>query len=234
MSLLERVVEALGGARWGRLRRFTGHFKLDGAVLASLPNSHSLKEIVAEGDIAARSIRISGFSAAPVAWVFHPDFVGIQQPDGGFVGVRREVAPRGFHPPPWDESELVYLCGLSIWSCMTVPWAMLGAGVRIEELADWREGTETWRRLRLITPSGALDYAHDKTLYFDQAGMLRRTDFDLDCDGGWPIAAYSSAPQRFSGLTTPTLYRALRRNVAGVAPDQPSLLDIEIFDAAFD
>jgi hypothetical protein len=234
MSLLEQVVEASGGERWGRLRRFTGHLMLGGAMIAGLPGSHSLKEVVVEGDIAAGSVRISGFSAGSLGWLFHPDFVGIQHPEGGFVGVRREVAPMGLHRPPWDEPDLVYLCGLSVWCCMTLPWSLLASGVRVEEGEDWRQGGETWRRLKLTTPVGALDCAREKTLYFDPAGMLRRTDFELDCDGCRPLAIYSSAPQRFSGLTMPTLYRALRRDGAERAPETPTLLDVEIFDAAFD
>ncbi len=50
---------------------------LDGSVVAPLEHANSLKELVAEGDVAARSVQISGFSGAGGVWGFHPDFVTI-------------------------------------------------------------------------------------------------------------------------------------------------------------
>ena len=95
MSLMERAFEAAGGARWSSLRRFTTHLLLDGAAVRPLQQPHSLKAIVAEGDLESRSIRISGFSDAGGAWGFFPDFVTIQRDDGAFVGACR-YAPLGY------------------------------------------------------------------------------------------------------------------------------------------
>ena len=233
MSLLERAYEAAGGARWSALRHFTGYLMLDGSLVAPLKGPLSLKEIVAEGDVARRSIRISGFSDGCGAWGFHPDFITIQHDDGAFVGARREVAPRAFRSPK-DEAELVYLCGLSIWCCMTAPLAMQGADVQAEDLGAWSEHGQTWRRLKVRGAKGALAYARECVMYFSDDGLLRRTDFDLACGETIPIAAYSSAHQSFSGLTVPTLHRAVKRGASGHSPGGAPLLDVEIFDAAFD
>jgi hypothetical protein len=205
---------------------------LNGSVVAPLLRTHSLKELVAEGDVAARSVRISGFSDAGGVWGFRPDFISIQRDDGGFLGARREVAPRAFHHDK-DEAELVYLCGLSIWSCLIGPLALLGDGAQAEELGVWAEHGQTGVRLKVTAPEGALAYAREMVMYFDDDGMLWRTDFDLVCGETVPIVNYSSAHQSFSGLTVPTLHRALRR----VTPDGTSarapLLDVEVFDVTF-
>lgn len=234
MSLLNQVRAAAGGPRWAGVSRFKSHLLLDGSVVAPFESVYRLKEIVAVGDVAARSVRISGLSAACSAWGFYPDFVTIQRDDGCFVGARREVAPRAFRCPK-DEAELVYLCGLSIWSCMTAPLALLEGGVRTQELGAWREQGQTWRRLKVRTHEGALAYAREAVMYFDDDGMLRRTDFELFCGHRVPVVAYSSAHQCFSGYTVPTLYRALYRAPApsGGVLERAPLLDIEIFDAAF-
>ena len=232
MSLIDRVREAAGGARWTKLRRFKSHLMLEGSAVASLCSDHSLKEIVAEGDVATSSVRISGFSEASGAWGFHPDFVTIQRHDGGFIGARRQSAPRAFRYPK-DEAELVYLCGLSIWSCMTVPLAWLAEGVQTEELGAWSEQGQTWHRLKVTAPEGALAYAREAVMYFDADGMLRRTDFEWKCGGAFPVVTYSSAYQCFAGFTLPTLHRALRRAPLGGVLQRTPLLDIEIFDAAF-
>jgi hypothetical protein len=232
VSLRDEALEAAGGARWATLRHFTSHLLLDGSLVEPLEGPHSLKEIVAEGDLVSRSIRISGFSNAGGAWGFYPDFVTIQHDDGAFVGARRAAAPRPFRNPK-DEPELVYLCGLSIWSCMTAPLAML-SDEQTEELGAWSEHGEIWRRLRVRAPEGALAYAREAVMYFGSDGLLRRTDFDIVCGDKIRLVVYSSAYQVFSGLTVPTLYRTLRRTASGGALKKKPVLDIEIFDVAFD
>ena len=233
MSLRDEVFEAAGGVRWSAMRHFTSHLMLDGSLVEPLGGPHSLKEIVAEGDLVSRSIRISGFSDAGAAWGFFPDFVTIQHDDGAFIGARREAAPRPFRCPK-DEAELVYMCGLSIWSCMTAPLTMLGDDVHAEELGAWSEHGETWWRLRVRAPEGALAYAREAVMYFGGDGLLRRTDFEIVCGDTLRLVAYSSAHQSFSGLTMPTLHRTVRRAASGEALERKPVLDIEIFDAAFD
>jgi hypothetical protein len=232
MTLRDRVFEAAGGARWARLRHFVSHLMLDGALVEPLEGRHSLKEIVAEGDLARRSVRMSGFSDAGGAWGFHPDFVTIRHDDGAFIGARREAAPRPFRNPK-DEAELVYLCGLSIWSCMTAPLAVLG-DVDAEELGTWSEHGQTWWRLRVRAPEGALACASEAVMYFGDDGLLRRTDFDVVCGETIRLVDYTSAHQSFCGLTVPTLHRTVRRTAPGAAADRKPVLDIEIFDVAFD
>ena len=232
MSLRDEVFEAAGGARWTTLRHFTGHLMLDGSLVEPLEGPHSLKEIVAEGNLARRSIRISGFSDAGGAWGFHPDFVTIRHDDGAFLGARREAAPRPFRNPK-DEAELVYLCGLSIWSCMTAPLAMLGDDVHAEELGAWSEQGQTWWRLGVRPPEGVLAYAREAVMYFGDDGLLRRTDFDIVCGDTVRLVAYASAHQSFSGLTVPTLHRTVRRTASGGALAKKPVLDIEIFDVTF-
>jgi hypothetical protein len=233
MSLRDKIFEAAGGARWTELRRFTSHLMLNGSLVEPLKATHFLKEIVAEGDLASRSIRISGFSDGGGAWGFFPDFIAIQQDDGAFVGARREAAPRPFRSPT-DEAELVYLCGLSIWNCMTAPLALLGRDTHSEELGAWTEHGQTWHRLRVNTPQSALAYSREAVMYFDDDGLLRRTDFDIVCGEATPLVAYASAHQSFSGLTIPTLHRIVKRPPSGAPPQRNPVLDVEIFDAAFD
>jgi hypothetical protein len=182
--------------------------------------------------LASRSIRISGFADAGGAWGFHPDFVTIQHDDGGFQGARREPAPQRFRHPK-DEIELVYLCGLSIWCCMTAPLVMLGSDSQTEELGAWSEHGETWERLWVKPPEGALACAREAVMYFGGDSLLRRTDFEVDCGENVPLAAYSSAYQSFSGVTLPTLHRVMTRTASGAPRAKRPILDIEIFDAAF-
>jgi hypothetical protein len=79
-----------------------------------------------------------------------------------------------------------------------------------------------------------LAYAREAVMYFGGDGLLRRTDFDIVCGETIRLVAYSSAHQSFSGLTVPTLYRTVRRTASGAALERKPVLDVEIFDVAFD
>src|ERR1700761_5191570 len=203
LSLQDRALEAGGGYRLAGLRRFTGHFLLAGSLVAPLVQKHALKEIVADGDLKNRSIRVSGFSASGGAWGFSPQFVTIQRDDGAFVGARHKEAPAPFDSPQ-GEADLVYFCGLSIWTCMTSPTSLLGPGAQTAELRAVREDGESRWRLQVKAPEDVLAYSHDLIMYFDDDGHLRRTDFDVECGGLLQLSHYASAHQTFSGLTIPT------------------------------
>lgn len=232
MSLMERALEAAGGARWAGLRHFKIHLLLDGALVRRFERPQSLKEIVAEGDAISRSMRISGFSPAGGTWGFHPDFVSIQRDDGVYIGARRDIAPRPFEHPQ-DDPELVYLCGLSIWSCLTAPWVLLHEAMQAEELGAWSEQGHTWWRLKVRLLEGVLAYSREAVMYFDAEGLLRRTDYDVVCGDTTKLIVYASAHQAFSGLTVPTLHRILRSASPDETAERKPLLDLEIFDAAF-
>jgi hypothetical protein len=232
MPLLDRVLEAAGGGRWTHLHQFTSHLLLDGTLIAPFVGPRSCKEIVAEGDLETRSVRISGFQPRGRTWGFNPDYVTIQREDGAFQGSTQVPAPRPFHRPK-DESEVVYLCGLSIWTCMTAPMVLLGEGSQVEELGPWQEHGETWQRLKVRTPEGALAYARELLMYFGEDGLIRRTDFDMVCGEATSLVAYASAHQAFSGMTVPTLHRIVRRAPRQDGARAKPVLDIEIFDAIF-
>jgi hypothetical protein len=71
----------------------------------------------------------------------------------------------------------------------------------------------------------------EQTFYFDAAGLQRRTDHDLL---DTKVAQYSWAHQEFGGIVVPTLRRSLMLQSDGTVIAKPALLDVEIFDAAFE
>lgn len=230
VSLIDQVRDAHGGHRWDALTGFKGYVAIKGAAIARLQGSHELREVVAEGDIAAPSIRISGFAEA-TDWCVFPDFVAIRRSDGRFLGVRR--SPNGGFPNSMDAADEIYLCSLGVWMCMTAPLTLQGAGARVEELDDWVEEGEHQLRLEVAAPAQGLTPAREATLYFDTARMLRRVDFASLANKKCSVSVYCSAFQSFAGFVLPTLYRTLRRPEGQEGMKQSSYLDVEIFDANY-
>jgi hypothetical protein len=120
-----------------------------------------------------------------------------------------------------------------VWMCMTAPLTLRSADAVFEDLGDWVESGERWRRLKVTAPARGLAPAWVTILYFDREWMMRRVDFDSRRYIGDSMTVYCSAFQRFAGLTLPTLFRALRRSADGQVVKRPPFLDIEIFEATF-
>jgi hypothetical protein len=63
-------------------------------------------------------------------------------------------------------------------------------GFEAREGKPWREGSETWRRLDVVSPSGFPAHASEQSFYFDERGDLRRHDYGAEVFGSKPSAHY--------------------------------------------
>ena len=235
MTLLDEAIEASGGLRrWNELKRFTLQVSIDGDLLSRSNRAGQFKEIVAEGCIRKQFVRLCGFASPGECGVYRPDRVTIEDPDGNVL--------RTLHNPLMalqhytgetlvDDLHLVFLCGFSLWQCLMTPFILAQSGIKIEEVSPRDEQGELWRRLQAVFPPTFVTHPHKQTFYFDASGLQRRTDHDLF---GTKVADYSWAHQEFSGIVIPTLRRSLTVKADETVAPKPSLIDVEIFDAAFD
>jgi hypothetical protein len=238
MALLDEVLEANGGMdRWRYVQRFIVHMSIDGAQLARWGKAGLLKEIVANGSIEAQSVRLTGFAAPDRCATYRPHRVAIERLDGTVLLARSD--PRAAilldsDDAPWDDLDLIYFSGLSVWNCLTIPFLLAHPEIKTEELAPWREGVGEWRRLRAIFPPSIATHSSAQIFYFDSDRLQRRADYQLVAASRPLVADYSSAHQKFSGITVPTLRRSLEIGHDGAVVPKPALIDIEIFDVSFD
>jgi len=238
VGFLNDVFEAYGGIdRWRGLERFTVHFSINGARLASKGRRGALKELAAQGCTRTPSLIFTGFPAPDKCVAYLPERVVIETL-GGVVLASRDNPRSAFrdHPDdaPWDDLHLAYYCGISIWNCLVAPFSLAEPDVKLEELAPWDERGETWRRLRAVFPGGTNSLNREQLFYFDRHGLQRRTDYAAIDAEGTLIAQYSWAHQAFSGIVVPTLHRGLILGPDGTVSRSPSHIDIEIFDVQFE
>jgi hypothetical protein len=235
MTLLDEIIEAGGGlTRWNALNRFTLQLSINGELLSRANPSVRFKDIVAEGCLRDPLVRLTGFTGAGQSGVYRPDFVTIENPAGHVLRTWRQPHQQVLHHAKGaflDELHLVFLFGLSVWNYLTTPFILTHPGVKIEELPPWQERDQQWRRLRAVFPETLVTHSHEQTFYFDAASLQRRTDHDLL---GIQVADYSWAHQEFGGIVLPTLRRSLAIEADGTLIAKPSLIDVEIFDAAFE
>ena len=227
MALQDDVFNAHGGIdRWHAMRHFTVHFSIDGSALASRGRRGALRGLAAQGSTQLSSLHITGFPALGRRGVYRPHRVTVETPAGALVESRDQ--PRsGFQDrtqDTWDELDLVYFCGVSVWNCLAAPFLLATPDTRIREIGPWQERGETWQRLTALFPAGAGTMAREQTFYFDREGLQRRTDYAALDQRNTMTAQYSWAHQQFSGIVVPTLHRGLILQPDGSVVRRPHAL----------
>jgi hypothetical protein len=195
-----------------------------------------LRELAAQGSTQISSLHITGLPAPDRRGVYRPHRVTIETPAGALAESRDQ--PRSAFQDrtqdTWNELDLVYFCGISIWNCPAAPFLLAMPGTRNREIDPWQERGETWQRLTALFLAGAGTMAHEQTFYFDRDGLQRRTDYAALDQRNTMTAQYSWAHQQFSGIVVPTPHRGLILSPDGSVVRRPPRVDVEIFDVRFE
>lgn len=142
------------------------------------------------------------------------------QPRASFQGHTLET--------PWSDLQLAYFVGCAMWTYLNTPFLLARPGVESEEIEPWKEAGETWRRLKVRLPEDIATHSTEQTLYFDQQGLLKRHDYDVEISGGTPAAHYVSDLKEFSGIVFPTKRRIFPRQPDGHSVSEPLVVSIDL------
>jgi len=134
---------------------------------------------------------------------------------------------------PWDRIQLAYFAGYAMWTYLTSPFSLVAEGFESEEVAPWQENGETWRRLRVRFPKSTATHSTEQTFYFDDKGLLRRHDYDVEVSAGSPAAHYVYDHKPFNGIIVPTKRRIHIRGEDGKPPMEPLLVSIDLSNIKF-
>ena len=217
-ELLEAAIEAHGTTRRWRevagidvtfnfsggllgLKGFPGHFRPSISIDAHAPCA-TIQHLDRDSDN---------------RWIYTPDRVWIERPDGSVV-VERNEPRRAFaghvRETPWDQLHLTYFLGYAVWNYLTTPFLFAEPGFSVHEIGPHVEAGETWRRLEVNYPDRVPAHTSVQTLYFGEDFLLRRLDYTVDVLGG--VAAHYTYDQKtIDGITFPHLRRVVRRTSEG-------------------
>jgi hypothetical protein len=238
VTLLADALHAVGGLDlWRRMRRFTVHISIGGALCARKCRAAQLKDLVAEGGIQQQALEITGFTANNRRALYRPNWVALEGLDGQRLQ-ERYAEPATFREhmklAAWDDLQLAYYCGYLIWNYVAVPFILADSDVLTEELDPGVVHGEIWRRLKVKFPPRVVTHSAQQTFYFEREGLLRRVDYPAIDDDQTQTAQVFWEHQRFSGILVPTLCRISKVGVNGQLVTESPLVDIEIFDAVFE
>ncbi|MCV7152171.1 hypothetical protein [Mycolicibacterium pyrenivorans] len=209
MNLLDEVLAAHGGvARWQQVDTITIH-QIVGGVLWPLKHvdgilEDSTVEIRVQDQRAwHRPLPKPGLRSA-----YSPGRVVIEHDDETHQAVETLHDPRASFAghtleTPWTPLQLAYFAGYAMWTYLSEPYSLTFPGVRTEELGDWHENGQTWRRLAVRYPDSIATHSADQVLYVDSDGLLRRRDYQVDIAGGSPAAHYMDGHREFDGIVLP-------------------------------
>jgi hypothetical protein len=236
-DLLSFVVNAHGGLeKWTRFNKVAVHMLVSGALWNVKGQGGVLDDSRIEVELRKQYGRYVDFNNKPgQETYFSPSRVAIVyngqideellNPRDSFNGHQLET--------PWTKLQLVYFGTYAMWEYLTIPFNLTLPGFQTEELETWVEGGDTWRRLQVRFPADWAYHSKEQVLYFDNNGLLKRMDYDVDISGKTPAAQYVFDYRDFQGIKLPTRRLVYRRDEHGHYDPEPLIVGIELLEIQF-
>jgi hypothetical protein len=235
-TLLEQAVAAHGGLEnWKKLRSASATLDIGGAIWHVKGQPDMFAGIELEADLQKQHIAMQSRAAG---WKseYAPDLVRIESKAGNSVEERR--APRASYEghtqqTQWDRLHALYFCNYALWTYLTIPFLYTLPGFHTEELPEWEENGEVWRRLEVTFPDSISSHSRKQISYFGEDGLLRRHDYTVDVMGGATGANYASNYRDVGGILVPMSRRVYARDAADRKIDEPLLVSIDFHSIAW-
>ncbi len=236
-DLLDFVIEAHGGlARFESFRSLEADLVQGGVLWALKGKPTVLEHAHVKIDLATEHTSHSPFAPTQNHSNFTPNRVTIETPEGEVV--EELLDPRasfaGYEmETPWSNAQVGYFAGYTMWTYLTSPFLLKRPGVVTEEIEPWTEGGETWRRLRATFPAEIATHSAVQTYYFNDAGMLRRHDYEVDIQGSNPAARYLTDPVQVQGITLYGKLRIYPRKPDNTPAAEPLIVSVDLSNYLF-
>ncbi|MBU0583505.1 MAG: hypothetical protein KKB66_13400 [Alphaproteobacteria bacterium] len=236
--LASEIIEAHGGLnKWRRHRSVSAHLTQGGALWGLKGKAGVLDDCWVTVSLTKEHASHAPFGGIAAASEFTPDRVTLmdgdrqtleelRQPRDSFVG--HVLAT------PWSNLQLAYFAGCAMWTYLNMPFLLAWPGVDSQEISPWDEGAGSWRRLRVRLPETVVSHSPVQTLYVDDAGLLKRHDYDVEIAGGTPGAHYISDYAQIDGIMVPTRRQIFPRQADGHSFPEPLVVSIDLDNIMFD
>ncbi len=224
-DLAQFAIEAHGGLeRWKKFTTLSVHLIQGGVLWAVKGRAGVLDDVTVTVDLRNEKVSHWPFGSSDRKSRFEPQRVALENARGQVI--EELLQPRSSFQghsfeTPWSDLQLAYFGGCAMWTYLNTPFLLARPGVESREIEPWQEAGETWRRLKVRFPTDIATHSIEQTLYFDQRGLLKRHDYDVEIAGGTPGAHYVSDLREFSGIVFPTKRRIFPRQEDGHSAAEP-------------
>src|ERR1700682_763301 len=231
-DLANLAIEAHGGLEpWRRFTTLSVHGINGGVLWGAKGKAGVLNDVTVTVDLRNEKVSHRPFGSRDRRSRFEPQRVALENPSGKVV--EELLQPRSSFKghtleTPWSDLQLAYFAGCAMWTYMNTPFFLARPDVESEEIEPWQEAGETWRRLKVRFPADIATHSKEQTQYFDQQGLLKRHDYDVEISGGTGAAHYVSDLKEFSGIVFPTKRRIFPRLPDGHSATEPLVVSINL------
>jgi hypothetical protein len=237
IDLLELAVRAHGGeTRWEQISTFWAEMAITGAIWDLKKTTGLLDDVVVEGNTSEQRLKISPYPGPGRFATWEPERQTIETTEGvvleerlhpldPFVGQVRQS--------PWDDLQAAYFASEANWNYLVAPFLFTRSDFVTEEVDPWCENGQQWRSLLVTYPEKIVAHCRQQTYYFDDSGLLRRIDYEVDILGGGPAVHYPSNYREFGGIMVPTERRVYVRNPDGSPALESVSIAIEVSNVVF-
>jgi len=231
-SLANTIIEAHGGLeRWRTFRTLSADLVQGGALWQIKGKAGLLDRTTVTVALDREWASHAPFGDPSRKTDFTPDRVALLSVDGEII--EELASPRSSFAghsleTPWSDLQLAYFAGVAMWTYLNIPFLLARPGVEATELDPWSENGETWRRLKVTFPADIATHSTQQTLYVDEAGLIRRHDYDVEIAGNTPGAHYVSGYREYQGLHFPTRRRIFPRQPGGSSMREPLVVSIDL------
>jgi hypothetical protein len=129
----------------------------------------------------------------------------------------------------WSDLDALYFSGYAMWNYLNTPFLFERPGFEVDEGEPLEDDGAVWRRLDVRFPPGLHTHCAEQTFYFDEAGLLRRHDYEPDVVSRRAHAAHFCDEHReFGGIIFPTRRRVVPKSPTGHPMAGPTIVSIDV------
>jgi hypothetical protein len=237
-SLLQLAIDAAGGLEtWNKYNKVSAHISGGGVLWDMKGQSGVLNDV--NISVRLRDQWASHFPFIQSGWrsSVTAERVAIEDKDGKIIKELKD--PRASFKghkleTPWSDVQLAYFAGYAMWTYMNTTFAFVLPGFEVEEIGEWQEAGETWRRLKVTFPDNIATHSKQQVFYYDGEGWLRRHDYDVEIAANSGAAHYLDDFQEFDGLVVPVKQRIYVSQPDNTAlKPEPVLVKLDLSNVKF-
>lgn len=131
---------------------------------------------------------------------------------------------------PWTPLQLGYFNGYAMWTYYNLPFVLSEQGFEVAELPPITQDGKLLRGLQAHFPKNVHSHCPEQNLYFDEDGLLRRQDYQVDVAGGALAGHLISEYVEVEGLQFPTKRRVFMRNEDGTLQLDKMPVSVDLTD----
>jgi hypothetical protein len=235
-NLLKMAIDAHGGLdRWKQFEKIRIHMKLGGALWALKGQDGVISDTYFEADLKSQKARYLDFVKKGQDAVFTPDQISIIKDGQVLEELRNPRASFSNHKfeTPWSQLQLVYFAGYAMTNYLTAPFIFTLPGFKTKEIEPWHEAGENLRRLHVTFPDNYAYHSKEQIFYFDENGLMKRFDYDVEISAGTPAAHYVFDYKDVEGIMVPHRREVYGRDEENHYVKEPLVVKIVLDDVKF-